>query len=46
MGASNLFQLRGRLPDDKEKLLCTIDKIISEANEEDLQQYRKNLHHL
>jgi radical SAM superfamily enzyme YgiQ (UPF0313 family) len=46
MGASNLFQLRGRLPNDKEKLLGTIDKIISEASEDDLQRYRKNLRHL
>ena len=46
MGASNPFQLRGQLPADKEKLLVTLDKIISEVSEDDLQQYRKNLHHL
>lgn len=46
MGASNAFQLRGRLPEDKEKLLETLDRIISEVNEEDLQHYRKNLPHL
>jgi len=46
MGASNAFQLRGQLPDDKEKLLATLDKIIAEVSEEDLQRYRKNLPHL
>ena len=46
MGASNAFQLRGRLPEDKEKLLETLDKIISKVNEEDLRRYRKNLPHL
>ena len=46
MGASNAFQLRGRLPDDKKHLLNTLDKIISEVSEEDLRHYRKNLRHL
>ena len=46
MGASNAFQLRGRLPDDKKNLLNTLDKIISEVSEEDLRHYRKNLRHL
>jgi hypothetical protein len=46
MGASNAFQLRGRLPEDKEKLLETLDRIISEANETELLHYRKNLRHL
>lgn len=46
MGASNAFQLYGVLPRDKEKLLATIDKIISEVGEEELRQYRKNLPHL
>lgn len=46
MGASNLFQLYGHLPQDKDKLLSTIDKIISEVGEERLRQYRKNLPHL
>jgi len=46
MGASNAFQLRGRLPEDKVKLLETLDKIISEASEQDLRHYRKNLPHL
>ena len=46
MGASNAFQLRGRLPEDKEKLLAALDRIISEVSEEDLCLYRKNLPHL
>ena len=46
MGASNAFQLRGRLPEDKEKLLDSLEKIISEVSEEDLRHYRKNLPHL
>lgn len=46
MGASNAFQLRGRLPEDRDQLLKTLDKIIAEADEAELQHYRKNLPHL
>lgn len=46
MGASNAFQLRGRLPEDQEQLLAALDRIISEISEEDLRRYRKNLPHL
>ena len=46
MEASNLFQLRGRLPENKEKILDSLEKIISEASEEDLRHYRKKLPHL
>lgn len=46
MGASNAFQLRGHLPEDKEKILEALDRIISEVKEEDLRRYRKNLPHL
>lgn len=46
MGASNAFQLRGRLPEDRGKLLETLDRIISEADEAELLQYRKHLPHL
>ena len=46
MGASNAFQLRGKLPEEKESLLATLDKIISHVGEEDLQRYRRNLRHL
>lgn len=46
MGASNAFRLRGHLPEDKSKLLETLDKIIFGVREEDLRNYRKNLPHL
>lgn len=46
MGASNAFQLRGKLPEEKENLLATLDRIISEVSEEDLRHYRDNLPHL
>lgn len=46
MGASNAFQLRGRLPKDKKQLLDTVDRIISDVSEETLHHYRKNLPHL
>lgn len=46
MGASNAFQLRGHLPDEKELLLKTLDRIISEVNENELRHYRKHLRHL
>lgn len=46
MGASNVFQLRGHLPEDKEKLLAALDRIIADVREEDLQRYRRNLPHL
>ena len=46
MGASNVIQLSGRLPQDKEKLLAALDQILSEVSEEDLRRYRRNLRHL
>lgn len=46
MGASNAFQLRGHLPDEKEALLKTLDKIISEVSEKELRHYREHLRHL
>ena len=46
MGASNAFQLRGKLPEEKETLLATLNKIISKVSEEDLRCYRDNLPHL
>ncbi len=46
MGASNAFQLQGHLPEDKEKLLGILDRIISKADEAELRHYRKNLPHL
>lgn len=46
MGASNAFQLYGKLPEEREKLLVTVDKIITGVGEEELRQYRKHLKHL
>ena len=46
MGASNAYQFYGQLPNDKQKLLSFLDEIIENANEEDLQRYRKSVHHL
>ncbi len=46
MGASNAYQFHGQLPKDKEKLLAFLDDIIENVSEEELQKYRKNVHHL
>lgn len=46
MGASNAFQLRGRVPDEKDALLTTLDEIISEVSENELRHYREHLRHL
>lgn len=46
LGASNAIPIVGTLPQDKAKLLDTLDKIIENANEEQLHQYRKQLRHL
>ena len=46
LGASNAFQLYGRLPGDKDALLMEIDGIIDGVKESELQTYRKNLPHL
>lgn len=46
MGASNAFQLSGKLPGDKEKLLSALDKIIENTSEEELRRYRESVHHL
>ena len=46
LGASNAFQLYGRLPGDKDALLMEIDGIIDGVEESELQTYRKNLPHL
>lgn len=46
MGASNAFQLYGVLPQEKKKLLHTIDCILSEVGEEELRSYREHLRHL
>lgn len=46
LGASNMIQLQGRLPKDREKLLTMLDEIIEKFNENELRKYRKNLRHL
>ena len=46
MGSSNAFQFSAQLPKEKEKLLAFLEKIIENVSEEDLQKYRKNVHHL
>lgn len=46
MGASNAFQFQAHLPEDKEKLLKILDRIISRSDEAELRHYRKNLPHL
>lgn len=45
-GASNAFQMIGHLPNDKKRLLCVLDEIIETVSEEELQHYRKAVHHL
>ena len=46
MGASNAYQFHGQLPKDKKKLLAFLDEIIGNVSEEELQRYRKSVHHL
>lgn len=46
MGASNAYQFHGQLPKDKKKLLLFLDEIIENVSEEELQRYRKSVHHL
>lgn len=46
MGASNAFQFHGQLPKDKKRLLSFLDEIMENVSEEELQRYRKSVHHL
>lgn len=46
LGASNAFQLNGRLPEDRAALVTAIDKIIDTVGEDRLRDYRRNLRHL
>ena len=46
LGVSNMIQLQGKLPEDREKLLAVLDEIIGSQKEEKLRNYRKNLRHL
>lgn len=46
LGASNMFQLHGSLPNEKTKLLNEIDNILNHFGEDELRRYRTNLKHL
>lgn len=46
LGASNMFNMQGFLPNDREMLCTEIDKVLSQYDEEFLKNYRKNLKHL
>ena len=45
-GDSNLIQVRGNLPADKEKLVKYLERLIATADESALREYRVNLRHL
>ena len=45
-GASNLIQVRGNLPTDKDKLVKYLEELISTVDEKVLREYRVNLRHL
>ena len=45
-GASNMIQVRGNLPGDKDRMLKNLDRQIENANESYLRKYRENLPHL
>lgn len=46
LGASNAYQLQGRLPEDREALLSALDQIIQRESEDKLRSYRTSLSHL
>ena len=46
LGASNAFQFQGTLPEDREALTTSLNRIIETVREDDLREYRKNLPHL
>ena len=46
MGASNAFQVQGKLPKDREKLLTFLKHVITNIGEEELRRYRKSVYHL
>ena len=46
LGASNAFQIQNALPKEKGKLLAFLDDVIENVGEENLQRYRKSVHHL
>ena len=46
LGASNMFNMQGFLPNDREMLCSEIDKVRLQYDEEFLKSYRQNLKHL
>jgi radical SAM superfamily enzyme YgiQ (UPF0313 family) len=46
LGASNAYQFQGKLPEDREALLGTLDEIIRRESEDRLRSYRTALPHL
>lgn len=46
LGASNMFQFQGNLPNDRNKILDYIDLILSNYDENTLRTYRTTLPHL
>ena len=46
LGASNAFQIYGKLPGDKGQILELLDHVIENVGEEELQRYRERVHHL
>ena len=46
LGASNPVMLQGRLPEQREQIAATLDRVIEEIGEDRLRHYRTNLKHL
>lgn len=46
MGASNCVYVEGNLPQDKEKMIKHLDKVINSVDEKEIRHYRENLPHL
>lgn len=45
-GASNLIHIRGKLPEDRERLTARLERLMAETGEKALRDYRVNLKHL
>lgn len=46
LGASNPVMLQGRLPEQREQIVATLDRVIEEIGEDRLRHYRTNLKYL
>lgn len=46
LGASNMFNFQGRIPEDRDILINEINEILIKYNEDKLRDYRVNLKHL